>query len=280
MEGMPSELAEMPAAKRGGPLAQRITAARRQLALLRAVERASARGRTVVPSEAARIMGGTDPAWARVNLVALAEAGVIQRTGNMRRAYGEQGGRTAIEFAVLPSRTPAPKEEEDEGKLAPEDASKLRDYVVSQRRGFTPAGAAKATELSEDSVRAALPAMIRRGIIRFVGMDGLDLYEYVPPRDPGAAARLQHGGGNGNGAATNGSAPVPGTGRGLRAGRAMVNDLLRRARKAGGEVQTQGNGHFVVINPQNKQRVRVASSPEGSSMKKSERELRAIGIMV
>lgn len=76
---------------------------------------------------------------------------------------------------------------------------------------------------------------------------------------------------------TSGTA-VAGSGRSRMSGRKDVDRLARAARKGGAEVTKAGNGHIKMV--KDGEIVRMASTPRGSGMGKTKKELGELGIAV
>jgi hypothetical protein len=273
----PEHLREMPAAQGtgGGALTQRIAAAERQLLVFQAVNAKP----TIIPSEVMDVM----PEGMRVDRISddlrqLGEAGLIRRTGKNRHRHDRppgMPGRASVEYAPASSA-----DAEDPASLVT-----LRDWVVKQKQ-FAVAEAIEATGLTEDVVRSGLSALIGRGVVEYVGLDDLELYEYVPPSGPGKAAELDakkrraasaQASTNGSG----GTGPVAGVGgSGRYTSHKEMNDLLKAAAKAGGEITKTGDGHISVKNPLTGQRCGLSSTPGASGVTKSKKKLEGIGLKV
>jgi hypothetical protein len=99
IEAIPEELRSMPAAKTGGPLGQRIIAARKQLAI---VQKAVEFGDTFIGTEIAVVLTNITEPNVRRHLCALADAGVgVKKTGNTRFARGVSTGRVGTEYVAI-----------------------------------------------------------------------------------------------------------------------------------------------------------------------------------
>lgn len=203
-------------------------------------------------------------------------AALILRTGHNRRAATQTAGRTSVEYRALVVR----KQPEDPGEA--QQLATVRDDVCSRKEAFAPSEVIEKTGLSEDVVRAALTSLIERGVIVYVGFDDLELYEYVKPDGPGAAAQIDAAR-RGTGAETNGNgggAPVAGTGGRPRSSDKETDAMLAKADKAGAEVTKTGSGHFRVKNKKTGRGVIVYATPGKQSRDKNRKKLAGIGIAV
>lgn len=223
---------------------------------------------------------------------ALTDAALIVRTGVKRRAAGQTNGQLAIEHRATAVWRPSESAEAVAGTSAPAKAAEapsapltvapsaqeegwVRDFVVKQTEPFAPSQVAEATEIREELVRAVLPGMIERGVVRYVGLDDLELYEYVKPSGPGAAAefdaKTRVPGSNGSVAE-----PVAGTGGHVVSSNPEVRTMLEKVRAQGGTFVKTGGGHISVKHPSGK-RERIAHTPNPNGLKDDRAKLRRLG---
>lgn len=262
---VPEHLRKMPAARTGGPLKVRVATAEDQLRILNVCED----GRdTFITVELREHLPGMNQDRIGAHVKALADAGLIQATGQNRRPPGVMIGKAAREYRPLRKRVLEPTathvreakrqmEADAEAVCAPEDLAKVRDHVTHRKDEFTPKQVSQKTMVKEKVVRAAFQLLISRGSLVFTRMtdtnDPEDVYRFVKPTDPGDAARADAGrreqerDQNGRGT-SHGSMPVPGTGPRLRASgpnAQAVNELLDELYDAG-HVPTREGGHFII----------------------------------
>lgn len=277
----PEHLRPYPPARKGGRLDQRIRVAENMHVIAEFARSVP----TFVVTEVAPVVGM--PA-ARVADYCreLERAGVaIERTGRNRRAAGQEDGRAGVEYRArreaAAEEAAAAEETAEEAALSRTEAdvlARVRDAVVKQSAASTVAGIASEVGAPAPVVREALKALEGRGIVEDVGLPGSELYEYRKPTDAGAAARLdaarravENGGGGG-------SAPVAGTGKGLRISHPEVRRLVEDAQRAGGRISAAA-GHYAVECPQG--RVVISATPRSSRTVLNDRaRLRRAGLRV
>lgn len=131
-------------------------------------------------------------------------------------------------------------------KAAGEAEAEVRHWVEGESRSaFSLADVAKATGLSEDLVDKGLGALARYGVIRDVGVGGMELYERVPEGERPRARPV-----DGSVGEPERGVPVPGTGRhhssNLTISHPETRALVNAIQKAGGEVRHSAQGHLEV----------------------------------
>lgn len=274
----PEHLQPMPSMRGKGPLAPRLRVAKEEYAVLQAVNAAE----TSITSEVVKRLGGElNDAKAGVRLRALADAGMIRRTGRSRfGAAGRPpaGGRASVEYAPVQEPKPDASDAQPVEDGGPEAAA-VRDFAVGQAEGFTVRQLVDATEIPEERARVELTALLRRGVVEYVGMDDLELYAYVKPQGPGAAAELDRRR-PAEGSVTHGSVPVAGTGKPMKVSHSEVAKLVRDAESAGCVVTHASNGHFAVKTPDGKRLVISATPSNPRSVLNDRARLRKAGVKV
>jgi hypothetical protein len=141
---------------------------------------------------------------------------------------------------------------------------------------------AKATGYVGEDVDKALGVFARRGMIREVGVEGLELYEYVPPDSAGRAAEID--GERPREApiaedAPRRGAPVDGTGKKMVISHPEMRSLVARIEAGGGKVRHAANGHLEVTF--NGNRCLISSTPSSSRSVLNDRvRVRRLGLNV
>jgi DNA-binding HxlR family transcriptional regulator len=292
----PEELRGLPASQgKVSPVA--VEAARRQKAILAFV---LSRPSSIVLELAERFpsfsqgMIGSD-------LRALADMGLISRTGKNRRPEGVKTGRPGVEYA--PPEAP-PSEEPSGPEVAPDAAREekrgadllvaVRDYATHLEPGcverdFTDKDAAKALDLPVRVTRTLLDLLADRGIITDVSAaDGPRTYSYkrpvggpvnrprqVPPEEEARQKRVA--------TRSNGARPVEGTGVAqVKTGVTELDAIIRKVEEHPlGKAKYTGGQHIALINTRTGQRVIISKTPGASgSPDKTKKRLAAIGLSV
>lgn len=279
----PEHLAKMPAAQGRGPLSPRLVAAKKQRQVLDAL----AAQKNAVAGEIAREVEGIPVARVSDYLRMMEDCGLVRRTGRNRHdpvklaeahREGRHPGKASVEYVAVqesaePGLSERPASESSSVDAGAERAAELersaavavRDFAVSAGDAFSPRQVMEETGLEESDVRTELTDLLRRGVIAFVGMDDLELYEYRKPDGPGAAAdldakRRERGVFVGGTGSSSGGAPVAGTGGKVRAANPDVQKLIDAARQQGCKISHAPNGHFEVRAP-NGARLLISSTP-------------------
>lgn len=282
IEAVPEELRYLPAAQKGGPLTQRISAARDQDAIYRIAQERQ----TFVALEIQAALTEEMPKdRISKHLKEMAEAGLFEATGVNRFPAGHDGGgKASKEYRPLVRQTDAPGPVSAE-PVSPEALAKVRDFVCRQQEPFAPRAIVEQIGLAEEVVRAALQKLIERSVVEYVGMDDLELYEYRKPSDPGAAAmrdaarhkeetkrEAEAGRGSAGGVVTNGR---------IRVSHKETQAIIDKVYAAGGHVQRTGGGHIYLSNPEHPgERVLIGSTESSTSKEKTLKRLRDIGLQV
>jgi hypothetical protein len=149
----------------------------------------------------------------------------------------------------------------------------VRDYAVKQKDAFQPSEVTDATEVEGRELTEALQYLIRKGVIEYVGFDGLELYQYIPPKAMGDAAEKDA---KKRAAAAKaapraqvtesaaGGGPVSGTGHqsDLKISDPEVRALVQAVTNAGGTCTREGgSGHISVRGTANDRRILISSTP-------------------
>lgn len=171
-----------------------------------------------------------------------------------------------------PAPEPAPTPTEPEAIEV-----RLRDFAA-RTPTFTETEAAAALSVGKAQVRRLLDGYVADGRMACSRRARLSIYAWLAPdgdssprprrETPENAARQER---------KNGVA-VAGTGRTKLSGRKDVDRLARAAAKGGATVTKQGNDHIRM--EKNGEAVRMSSTPRGSGMSKTKKELRDLGIDV
>lgn len=271
LDEMPERLQGMPAAKKGGPLTQRIRLAEDQLRVLTLCEDGR---RTFVLQELLPQLPTMNQGRLGDRLRELSEAGLIETTGANRYPPGVSSGKPSKEYrpkrvpvqestAVAVAHAKAEEAEQAGRECPPECLAKVRDYVQHQKEPFT---ALQVSQRANVKLRDVLLAFKMLGDRHSIEKVDDEHYRFCKPTDPGDAARLEQqrrqaeAASNGRGAS---SQPVAGTGgrlRGTGPHAQLVNELLDGCYAAGITPTRGPGGHFVISTPETG-RVLIASSP-------------------
>lgn len=296
-EEIPDELVGMPALESGGTVTQRVETARLQLRIL---EDVNAHETVITPEVAGRL--GVRLARARDNLTALAEAGKIRVTGDMRRREGATSGRTGTEYAPLPSEAASPSASAEESQTdqgvtlstSPEFLAAVRDAVCDDHgdgEEFTVRQLADENRWDVQETAVALEPLLDRKVIVARAPDGEEVrYHYVPPRDqgPGRAAEIDAQRGNGGNGGRRGdvggaAGAVEGTGQRAvpKSSHKETQKLLQRCHDTGmAEFAEVGSGHISIRNRLNGKSVVIPRTPRTSKPRRDTTRLRAIGLPI
>lgn len=237
----------------------------------------------------------------------MAEIGLIKRTGRNRHALDRKPGmpgRASVEFAPLvaeappilppvespaadlPPARPEDKQVEGDATVGSEALARVRDVVVKERDMFSPRLVAEKALVTRDTAIAALRILESRGVVTDESpTPDMPLFAYSPPKDPGAAAKAdmarrkaESAQKTGNG----GSAPVAGTGKGVKANNPEVQGLIAAAQREGAVVTHAPNGHFEVKLPESLggKRVLISATPSNARTVMNDRaRLRRAGLL-
>lgn len=140
-------------------------------------------------------------------------------------------------------------------------------WVVKTTKAFSPADVERATEVGGHVLTESLQAMLKKGSIEYVGFDDLELYQYVPPTEPGAAAEkdmhrrrtLAKQAIASNGHAGGGA--VEGTGAKWKISDPDVRATVEMVERAGGNVRPTAGGHYEVSSPHTRKTIRISGTP-------------------
>lgn len=228
----------------------------------------------------------------------------IKRTGKMRRAKGQDKGRTAVEYKAVRSGDRGASAKAGEKKAgatateaadAPASGGLTRQQLLNsvriamQKRSGTDFAStdirddvnkAHNANVSTQTITGILDLLVEQGGgegLRSTNDGMLRRYHYDRPDDPGPAARMDQ-----RRRATSPdrgtSAPVAHTGRGPRSSHPDVQALLDAARKiVGPQNITSSGGHWAISCP-NGARVLISSTPSNPRSVATDRaRLRRIG---
>lgn len=158
----------------------------------------------------------------------------------------------------------------------------VRDWITRQTEPFGLMAAVEALELDDSTiVTETLDVMVAKGSVKYVGLEGMDLWEYAKPTDAGRASMIDQqrraldSATVGNG----GADPVAGTGKGLKIKDQGVRELVASVQRQGAVVDHAPNGHFAVVFQGH--RCLISSTPSNSRSVHNDRaRLRRIGLEV
>lgn len=292
----PEHLRRYPAAqKQGGTLTQQLKTAEIQHRITERVDRRGAIGLTSTVNEVAQEIPDVRVAAIGDHMRALADAGIVGRTGANRLSAGQTRGRAGVEYESVHAEReeePSPEPEAAPDEPDPEAWPKLeevRDAVVRREGIFSPRQVAERLASGEPGptvmviVEARLRHLAEQGIVSDESLgEGMPLFEYKKPDGPGRAAELDAERSREAAASNNGTGapPVPGTGGDVRAGNKEVQEILDAARRAGGNVSKTGSDHYAIENPKNGRRVIIFGTPGAPSRDKNRKKLAGIGLPI
>jgi DNA-binding HxlR family transcriptional regulator len=158
----------------------------------------------------------------------------------------------------------------------------VRDYATKQKGGvlFSDGQAAEATELPRAVVLACLEKLADQGVVSDESVGGdMRLFTYKKPTSPGKAAEMDMERRKAQTPPPSATAPVAGTGRGLRIADAGMRNLLEQAMRQGANVNHAPNGHYSVS--YDGQTISVSGTPRNPRTVMNERtRLRRLGLTI
>jgi ribosomal protein S25 len=180
-----------------------------------------------------------------------------------------------------------PKPARKTAPSAPADASllaKVRDWVCAQPEGdaFTEYRVAQNAKVSPSEALESLEALAERGVVTDISPSpDMRLFAYEPPKDPGAAFRMQQQQRRGESPERKAAREVAGTGKKMKVTNKDVEKLVSDAKRAGAKIAHAASGHFEVSIPGSKKKVSISATPSNPRSVMNDRvRLRRAGLAV
>lgn len=124
---------------------------------------------------------------------------------------------------------------------------------------------AEPREWNVDVTRYRVQELVRQGKVNDVSVQGgPEIYEYVKPNGPGAAAKLDQARRPRENPATVPRGDHNASGRRIRANNDKVQQLLDLVYDAGGWAEPAANGHFKCFSKDGKNHIDIAATPRGA----------------